>query len=38
MASAVKLYVKSNAFILNKKCFFICSKNTDDLLDECRRM
>ena len=39
MASIIKHYVKSNAVILNKRYFFlICSKNTDDSLNECRQM
>ena len=39
MASIIKHYVKSNAFILNKRSFFlICSKNPDESLDKFRRI
>ena len=39
MASIIKNYVKSNAFILNKGYFFlIYSKNTDESLHKFRQM
>ena len=39
MASIIKHYVKSNAFILNKRYFFlIYSKNTDESLHKFRQM
>ena len=39
MASIIKHYVKSNAFILNKRYFFLNrSKNTDESLDKFRQM
>ena len=39
MTSIIKRYVKSNAFILNKRYSFLnSSKNTDESLDKFRRM
>ena len=39
MASIIKHYVKSNAFILNKRYFFlIYAKNTDESIQKFRQM